>query len=107
MTGSQSTRLTYWLTADERAHVLELAVTAWKGKPLQDESASTLVDVVTELDVAAARALFNTGTVRVGYAKDGPGGATLDTKPVCFSQGERDAVLALSGLSETVRGKLR
>lgn len=99
-------RLTYWLSGQERAQVLDCAVRAWE-RTLATDTANTLKGVITELDVAAARALFNSGTIRVGQAKDGPGGETVDTKPVCLSAHELDAVLALDGLPDTVRARFR
>lgn len=87
--------------------MFDLVVNAWQATSKNDPTGATLQAVITELDVAASRALFNTGTLQVGQLKDGPGGAGVDTKPVCLSTQERSVILGLGNLPESIRTKLR
>lgn len=93
----------HWLTAGERAELDQAVPAALWGTALHPVAAIHLGDVVTELQVAAARELVWPDPIERVRRATGWG---ADVVPVRLSAPELDSVLAVAQLSATTRAAL-
>ena len=93
----------HWLSAEDRAELERAVQTALDGPPVHPVAAVHLLEVLTELHVAAARELvWPAPTARVRRAT----GWGEDVVPVRLSAVELASVLTLPGLGAATRDAL-
>jgi hypothetical protein len=93
----------HWLAAPERAELADAVRAALSSRRVHPVTAIHLGDVLTELDVAAARdAVWPASAARVRLAT----GWGDDVLPVRLSRSELASVLMVPGLPETLRSLL-